>query len=256
MKSTIETLVNGLRLGFQLLLTLLSGLAELFARSAQTDLSEDEISLETVKDIVDTLVEDTQAIQQVGSKLKAQLKESGGEIKQLRQQLEIAQRYALTDPLTGLSNRHAFDIQVKESLAEYHITSLLLIDVDHFKSFNDKYGHVLGDKVLQVVAKVITECIKGRDIAIRFGGEEFAVVLPGTHLDGAIKVAEQIRIAIEKTKLVKKEDRTSLGTVTVSVGVAEYRDQEKIEELIDRADQALYKSKHEGRNRVRSETQL
>lgn len=229
---------------------------QVFSQHKQTLLSVDDISVKAVKEIVDSLVEDTRAMKDVGKKLHTQLKESGGEIKQLRQQLEIAHRYALTDPLTGLSNRHAFDMQVKESLEEYDSTSLVLLDVDNFKVFNDTHGHLLGDKVLQLVAGVIKQCIKGRDIAIRFGGEEFAVVLPGTPLTGAVKVAEQIRIAIEKTKLIKKEDRTSLGKVTVSAGVAEYHEQDNIENLIDRADKALYKSKHEGRNRVSDETQL
>jgi diguanylate cyclase len=219
-------------------------------------LSASNVNVSAVKEVVNSLVEDTQAMQTVSKKLHTQLEQSNNEVEQLRQQLEVAQQSAMTDPLTGLSNRRAFDTQVDECLEEYDTACLLVLDIDHFKKFNDTYGHLIGDKVLQLVATTITQCIKGRDIAIRFGGEEFAVLLPGTPLTGAVRVAEEIRTSIEKTRLVKREDHSSLGNITISAGAAQHRKDEQLASFIERADTALYKSKNAGRNCVTTETDI
>ncbi|MGD8811288.1 MAG: GGDEF domain-containing protein, partial [Thioalkalispiraceae bacterium] len=215
-----------------------------------------DVDVVTIREIVETLVSDTQAMQAVGHRLRENLEEGSDEISRLREQLNEAKRDALTDPLTGLPNRRAFDSHLNNLIKEQTSCSLLILDIDHFKHFNDEYGHLLGDKVLRHVANSTQSCIKGRDFVARFGGEEFAILLAETPLGGAARVGEEIRKTIEKTRLVKKESHEPIGPVTISIGVAQYHAPETLEMLIERADKALYRSKNKGRNRVTQETEL
>jgi diguanylate cyclase (GGDEF)-like protein len=148
-----------------------------------------------------------------------------------------------TDPLTGVSNRRAMDDALTSMTAMKHryqvIFSIVIVDIDHFKSVNDQRGHVAGDQVLQAVAKLMDEMARETDIVTRYGGEEFVVLMPQTELSGACVLAERIRSAVER-KL----------TLTVSVGAAEALDGESPEDLLRRADAALYLAKSCGRNRV------
>ena len=127
---------------------------------------------------------------------------------------------------------------------------LLLIDIDDFKRFNDEFGHLVGDEVLRFVAKKIKETVKGRDFLARFGGEEFAVILPQTSLAGAASVAENIRSFFETMPLRTSATAKEIGVITVSIGVARFRPEESSEELIRRTDKALYAAKSAGRNHV------
>ncbi|HEY5315770.1 MAG TPA: GGDEF domain-containing protein [Pirellulales bacterium] len=148
-----------------------------------------------------------------------------------------------TDPLTGVSNRRAMDDALASLTAMKHryevIFSIAIVDIDHFKSVNDQRGHVAGDQVLQAVAKLMDDTARETDIVTRYGGEEFVVLMPQTELSGACVFGERIRQAIER-KL----------SLTVSVGVAEALDSESAEDLLRRADAALYLAKSCGRNRV------
>lgn len=128
-------------------------------------------------------------------------------------------------------------------------TALVLVDVDHFKRLNDTFGHLLGDKVLRGIAEVLRAGIKGRDVAGRIGGEEFAVLLPQTSLQDAHKLAEQIRVAVERGRIHQGADET-VGSVTISLGLTVGRSVDSINELMARADAALYEAKRTGRNRV------
>ena len=131
-----------------------------------------------------------------------------------------------------------------------------MMDIDHFKAFNDNFGHLLGDEVLKIVAKSLTDCVKGADVVARYGGEEFSVILPNTPLNGAQRVAETIRATIAKRELKRRDSGESYGQITVSVGVSLLRPgSDTNESLIKRADDALYKSKRHGRNRVTLEAQ-
>ena len=176
------------------------------------------------------------------------------EVETLRQQLEQVKRESLTDALTSISNRKAFDSALEQSIEtareESTSFSLLMLDIDHFKQFNDTYGHLVGDKVLRFIASILTRCLKGSDLAARFGGEEFAVILPSTPLQGATTVAEQIRKSISAGELKDKENGKRYGRISVSIGIAEYHSGEAASGLIERADQALYTAKKNGRNRV------
>ena len=160
----------------------------------------------------------------------------------------------MTDPLTGIGNRKYFDRAVADAVAlaisEGEPLSLLMFDIDHFKSFNDNYGHLTGDQVLRLVAMSLKQTIKGQDITARYGGEEFAVVLPNTALRQALAVADHIRRAVMAKELKKKSTGEILGRVTISVGVSMLRRGDTPDSLIERADACLYAAKRNGRNRV------
>ena len=175
-------------------------------------------------------------------------------ITDLRKRLAKAEEDATRDTLTGLANRRLFDSSLQRAAlragAEKVPMSLLMLDIDHFKKFNDTYGHPVGDHVLRLFGMVLRESIKGRDTAARYGGEEFAIILPGAELKGAVSVAEQIRQILEQRPIINRATGRRLGVVTCSIGVAQYRPGEPVGEVLDRADQALYRAKREGRNRV------
>jgi diguanylate cyclase len=132
--------------------------------------------------------------------------------------------------------------------------ALLLADIDHFKAFNDTYGHLTGDQVLRLVAMALKQTVKGQDIAARYGGEEFAIILPNTTLRSAVTVADHIRRAVMTKELMKRSTGEHLGRITVSVGAATLRKDDSGSSLIERADNALYAAKRYGRNRVMCET--
>jgi diguanylate cyclase len=132
--------------------------------------------------------------------------------------------------------------------------SLLMTDIDHFKTFNDTYGHLTGDQVLRLVALSVKQNVKGQDIAARYGGEEFAVILPNTVLRSAVTVADHIRRAVMSKELMKRSTGEHLGRITISVGVATMRPGDNAQSLIGRADACLYAAKRTGRNRVICET--
>jgi diguanylate cyclase (GGDEF)-like protein len=172
---------------------------------------------------------------------------------------QSAMRLALIDPLTLLGNRSALDSTLRRELqiAERHDhqLSLLMVDVDYFKSINDQYGHHRGDLVLREVAKGIQSACRGSDITFRYGGEEFVVVLGKTDAQGAKTIAERIRQQIANTQVTYNDKTIS---VTVSIGIATRRNDEKeyITDLFERADKALYIGKESGRNRVISSDEI
>ncbi len=201
------------------------------------------------------MVAHTRGAQASNSALQEQVEDTSEEVAALRAELARVRRQARTDPLTGLANRKAFDESLAEWLAQSVETgeplSLLLVDIDDFKSFNDDFGHLVGDKVLKFIAATLTEQVKGRDVAARFGGEEFAVILPETGHEGAEKLAEQIRSVIERSRVKRPEHEELVRKVTVSVGLATSVGGDACESLIERADAALYRAKRDGRNRIR-----
>jgi diguanylate cyclase (GGDEF)-like protein/PAS domain S-box-containing protein len=174
----------------------------------------------------------------------AQLEATKHELLELNAALE---RQATTDALTGLKNRIVFQNSLLEmmALAERQGTtmSLLLVDIDHFKRVNDRFGHQEGDRVLKAVAAALAAGVRDQDIVARFGGEEFAVLLPNTSLESAIPVAEHLRLACREAARLEPQ-------LTVSIGVASFASGDSEVTLIGRADEALYASKAQGRNRV------
>ena len=166
---------------------------------------------------------------------------------ELQMRHEELQQTASRDPLTGLLNRAAMEVLLAETLtrdaSERPPYTLLLLDIDHFKQVNDLHGHLAGDQALRAVADAVTESIRKSDIAVRFGGEEIVVYLPGTALDGASEVAHRIRERISQAPLP--------FPITVSAGIAAGDPRrDRPEQTFERADQALYRAKQGGRNRV------
>jgi diguanylate cyclase len=211
-----------------------------------------------IRAIVESLVQTATEMQKNNNNLEARLNASKQEINQLQENLEVVRHESLTDPLTGLSNRKHFDTVITKALGEAaehsEPVSLLMTDIDHFKSFNDTWGHLTGDQVLRLVAMSMKQNVKGQDTAARYGGEEFVVVLPNTVLRSALTVGDHIRRAVMSKELMKRSTGQNLGRVTISVGVATVRKGDTVQSLIARADACLYAAKRNGRNRVICET--
>lgn len=210
--------------------------------------------------ILEKVAAATRTIEARNRTLEAQLQTSISEVATLREKMETVRKESLSDALTGLANRRCFDDRVREAAAEARRAgtplSLLIGDVDHFKRFNDAHGHATGDQVLRLVAQCFKANVRGRDTAVRFGGEEFVVVLPETRLEEATAIANQIRASVETKKIVKRSSGETLGSITLSLGVAQWAPGEDIADLVNRADACLYAAKRAGRNRVLVETEL
>jgi diguanylate cyclase len=221
--------------------------------SAATGELGGERSPADVRKLVDGLIAATRAMEHRTKSLEGELQASSQQVTELRTKLADVRKESMTDPLTNIANRKAFDEAMRAALAaaqDGESVSLLMCDIDHFKTFNDTWGHQTGDQVLRLVAVCLSENVKGRDTAARYGGEEFAVLLRGTSLDAATRVANQIRTSVETRKLVKKSTGDILGTITISIGVAELATADTVESVIRRADACLYGAKHNGRNLV------
>jgi diguanylate cyclase len=211
-----------------------------------------------LRTIIESLVVATKEMEKTNDALEARLKASKHEISQLQNNLEAVRNESLTDPLTTLANRKFFDLAMEKSIGDAVKTgeplSLLMTDIDHFKKFNDTFGHLTGDQVLRLVAQALKQNVKGQDVAARYGGEEFAVVLPRTGLQQALTVGDHIRRAVMGKELMKRSTGEHLGRLTISVGVALFRKDDTAQSFIGRADAGLYAAKRAGRNRVISET--
>lgn len=222
--------------------------------SGATEKLEITDSRDQLRPIVELLVASTREMRETNKALEDRLQLSKAEISNLQQSLDAIRAESLTDPLTGLGNRKYFDRSIERAVEDALVSgeplSLLMFDIDHFKSFNDFDGHLTGDQVLRLVALSMKQTIKGQDITARYGGEEFAVVLPGTGLRQALTVADHIRRAVMAKELKKKSTGEILGRVTISVGVSILKSSDDTDSLIERADACLYAAKRNGRNRV------
>lgn len=211
-------------------------------------------SPEEINAVVKIATESTKTMVDQSAQLEEMLRQSNEMMDELRRDLEHVRREAMTDGLTGLANRKAFDMEIdrtfKDASQKNSNFTLLMLDIDHFKSFNDNFGHQVGDQVLRLVARTLKDSIKGKDFAARYGGEEFSIILPDTDLAGAIIVGNTLRKAVASKDVINRSTGKVLGRITMSVGVAEYAGEAAPEELIERADGALYTAKHNGRNQV------
>ena len=214
----------------------------------------DTDDVEELKKVLAAVTADTQKMIEQNKMLEQELDQSSSEMENLQKDLESIKKEAMTDGLTALSNRKAFDKKIdyirRRSDEEDQVFTLMMIDIDHFKSFNDTYGHQVGDQVLRLVAKTLTDGIKGKDFAARYGGEEFAIILPESNSQAGKIVGNSLREAVAKKEVINRNSGEKLGRITMSVGVAQYKGDESVEALIERADKALYQAKESGRNQV------
>jgi diguanylate cyclase len=216
--------------------------------------------IQRIREIVRRVIAETQAMVDRSDMLEKQLSKSTEEISALRKQVENASREAMTDALTGIGNRKLFDSQLKQfmqsAMEQGTELSMLLLDIDFFKRFNDTYGHQFGDMVLQLVSRTLVDGVKADDVPARYGGEEFAILLPQTELPVATVLADTLRTTIAQKSIIKRDTKENLGNITLSIGVSCYRLGEPPHAFIARADSALYKAKQTGRNRVVTEEDL
>lgn len=218
---------------------------------------DDSADLRTIGSLIGRLIDETRQMRSSTEELHQHFEEKSKEIQVLQVQLQAERKRALSDPLTGLYNRAALFERIQAAIDDPTATSppsLIMFDIDHFKLINDTHGHLIGDRVIRFVAQTLEKNIKGQDTAARFGGEEFTVLLPGTGSNGAMAVAQAIRKVIEEARLVRADNKQAIGDITISAGVSTYRKGEGTMEFINRADQALYRSKKEGRNRATTAT--
>jgi len=222
---------------------------------------EGDISTENLNSLIDRAMKATRAALEHGTELKKNLSSLANEIEDVRGKLLRTQEEARTDALTGLYNRLAFQeelAKLPEFLTEdTHPPCLMIIDIDYFKRVNDTHGHSIGDLVLQRVAQEIKGSVRGRDMVVRHGGEEFAVLLRDTPRSGCQAAGENLRANVQRTVIelstIKSKEKSL--SVTISIGGAWYRENEPSENFVDRADRSLYLSKQHGRNRVTWENQ-
>lgn len=211
----------------------------------------------SLKMMISSMAAATFEMAQKTKELEDNLVHSKEQITKLNKNIESIQAESMIDALTSIANRKKFDLTIHKeityALDEDEPLCLIIADIDHFKSFNDNYGHQTGDQVLRLVASILSTNVKGRDLASRYGGEEFAIILPQTNLSNAAIVAEQIRKAVMNKELLKKSTGEKLGRITLSLGVAEFQSTDTIESLIARADKNLYAAKHGGRNQVKTD---
>ena len=264
--SKYENTLNEIRENLQeTLLVIVGELAEVSGQTKKyestalksVDKLSENMSVRDIKAVLNEVIIATRDIRSSGEITQQRLKDTTETMKVLQEEFKQAKTELLIDFLTGVLNRKGFDETLTRTVRETSdLLCLLIIDIDHFKKFNDVHGHIVGDEVLRFVAKNIQKLIRGNDYVARFGGEEFTVILPKTPLLGATTVAENIRASFAKLKLERKGKSEQLGTITVSIGAAQYRQGESTETLIKRADQALYFAKNAGRNRVATESEV
>lgn len=208
-------------------------------------------------DLVRRLVAATRSIEERKRLIEEELARSRAELDALQASLDNVRHETLNDQLTTLASRRHFDETFERAIAEARESgaplSLLFTDIDHFKSFNDRYGHQTGDHVLRLVALAVKQNVREQDIACRYGGEEFAVILPGTGAAQAVVVGEHIRTAVMSREFRRRASGERLRPVTISIGIASLRPDDTASSLIERADSCLYRAKSSGRNLVVSE---
>lgn len=218
---------------------------------SSSDCLKAEPKIQDLEVLVSDLVKGTQVVSQSTYRFRDKMAEAQQEIMELREALRRSQKEAQSDPLTGLYNRRYFERHVHELINEQCCQhAIILVDIDHFKTFNDTYGHLMGDKVLQRVALLLQKSLVDEDIAVRFGGEEFLLLMHSQSLEGAVSRAEKVRRVLESISLKDRRHGKDIRRITASFGVAHYQPGESLSRWLERADAALYEAKSKGRNQV------
>ena len=216
-------------------------------------LNAEPTNLDAVLRIVSDLVTETKKMDLSLTTMEREIHQTSDDVSLLKQQFEQMRGEVFTDPLTGVLNRRGMDSAMRQLLASadgHPTVSLLMIDLDNFKPFNDNHGHLVGDQVLCFAAKILKNATRGSDIIARYGGDEFSVLLPETSESEAKTVAHNILSALQNNKIKRRSTGEILGTLTASIGVAQLNENENLEDLVERADKGLYAAKRNGRNQV------
>ncbi len=210
--------------------------------------------LADMRALLEAVVDETRTVINENEGYRQELQTARCELDNMRNDLEALRRESNTDALTSLANRKQFDRSLGEQIAvaarAASPLSLLMLDVDHFKLFNDTWGHTVGDDVLRLIARILKENIRVGDVAARYGGEEFVIILPNAALQVAMRIGERLRTSIGSMEIVQRSTNTKLGPLTVSIGVADWRAGETARDFLERTDGLLYAAKRQGRNRL------
>ncbi len=252
LRNSIEILVNEVASSMTDTLSDTSQFSQLIDKSFDNlERVEDEaMSMDEVMTVIRQLVVESREIRHSTRFLNNQLETATKEINQLKSQLAEVQQDALFDSLTSLYNRRSFDSDINTLSRSEQKMCLILADIDHFKAFNDTYGHLFGDTVIKGIARRLQLSCRDGIQAYRFGGEEFAMIIPNKSLRIARQFGESLRRAVEKLSVKDRRTSKQIGNITISMGVAELEPGESAESLIERTDKLLYEAKELGRNRV------
>ena len=251
-----RTIGNAIQMLDELILTTTRSRNEFNDASTKLTNASDQKSIRAIANVIIHSLRDVEIHY---STLEQRFVDARRNLDELQNALSIATAEASRDNLTGLVNCRHFDTAIEQAIgkvAEGSPLSVLMVDIDHFKKFNDEFGHLTGDSVLRLVASAMTQSVRDTDLVARYGGEEFAIILPNTTLTHAIEIGERIRSTVVSRKLKRRSTGEVLGVVTVSTGAASYHTGETSRDLIERADECLYLAKSLGRNRTCSEGEL
>ena len=254
----MESLLNGLILHISNWITHSKQRQSIILNDLHTIL-EQELPTLVSETLTKSVMPNFLSLHEETEQLREQVSKSSSAVDKLKEELKKANFFAKTDELTNIPNRRGFNENIEDviqlSLQNQSPFALVLLDLDFFKKVNDTFGHIVGDSALRYVSKLLKEETKGRDCIARIGGEEFSIILPDTSYENAIRVADNIRQKIASKTLSVKDQKKPLK-LTLSSGVAIYRKGEEIETLFQRADEALYLAKNNGRNQVCGEQDL
>lgn len=222
------------------------------------DSANDEISGESsparLRKIVEMMIAENKVARREAQELNDSLQASQAKLQDMQSNLVSAREEGLRDSLTGLRNRRYFDaalkLEMRRAIANGSALTLCMMDLDHFKQINDKFGHPTGDSVLRMIGKLLLKHFDRTEVSSRYGGEEFAVILPGVDIRTAIANIENLRVDLEGKRLMLSDSRTRLGQITASFGLSVLKATDTPNDLINRADAQLYEAKRNGRNLV------
>lgn len=207
---------------------------------------------ETPENALDTVLGEIESMFKENQEIRGSLEQSLTRLSQITEELREVSSESRSDHLTGLANRRALEDHLQQLVASPPPggISAIMLDIDHFKSINDTYGHILGDEVLRKMAAILQQQVGEDDLVARYGGEEFVIILTGMAIGPAFKVAEQLRTAVAGNNFGTDRNGNRLPQITISLGVTGYRRDEALDDFLDRADRFLYRSKEGGRNRT------
>ncbi len=207
-----------------------------------------------INEIVLALIDDNRDMRDKLGNVRNQLEESRLRVAQLQTNLERAEEAGMRDMVTRIGNRRFFETAFAQEVEKARRTGddfcVALADLDRFKLVNDRFGHLVGDRILRLFADILVQNVRGQDKVARFGGEEFALLFPGTRIVDALNAVERIRCVLESKQWALEASGERVGKVTASFGIAKFRPDETADDLLARADERLYEAKTEGRNRV------